>query len=52
MQSYKELTVADRKLIASQCDQLAAANAKRATINRADDKLPAKTGQLRVPGRY
>lgn len=52
VQSYKGLTVADRKLIAGQFDQLATASAARTAINRADDKLPAKTGQLRVTGRY
>jgi hypothetical protein len=52
VQSYEKLTQSDRKLIAKHFSQLAAASSGRETIKRADDKFPAKTGQLRVTGRY
>lgn len=50
--SYEKLTKPDRALMAKQFSQLANATAARQTIKRAEDKLPAKTGQLRVTGRY
>jgi hypothetical protein len=50
--SYEKVTKADRALMAKQFSQLASATAARQTIKRAEDKLPAKSGQLRVTGRY
>ena len=52
VRSYEKLTQSDRKLIAKHFSRVAAANARRETIKRIDDKFPAKTGQLRVTGRY
>jgi hypothetical protein len=52
VQSYQKLTLGDRKLMAKQFNELATAASSRQEIKRADDKFPAKTGQLRVTGRY
>jgi hypothetical protein len=52
VQSYERLTQSDRKVIAKHFGELAAASSERESIKRADDKFPAKTGQLRVTGRY
>jgi hypothetical protein len=52
VQSYKGLTISDRKLLSAQFDQVAKANAARPRIKRAEQKLPGNTGQLRVTGRY
>ena len=52
VQSYEKLTQRDRRLIAKHFSLLGAASSNRAKIKRADDKFPAKTGQLRVTGRY
>lgn len=50
--SYRSLALGERKLIAKHFDDLASATVTRTKITRATAKFPARTGQLRVAGRY
>ena len=52
VRSYQKITQSDRQLIGKHFTEIARAAAGRQVIKRADDKFPAKTGQLRVTGRY